>query len=120
MYLIFIPIVVSAVLFFILQRLYESTLFKIPSDKSKQNFWIIESTVERNNNIKTYWTLNYTISYKKRSKVVKHTTITEDSLGYTLNEVVKFDSKEDAENKAKELSLKACLLKTKKELLLDI
>ncbi len=119
MYIILIPVIVCLAFLFTLQKSYINTLFRIPSDKSKQNFWVTESTVEHHNDIKKYWTLNYTVFYKKRSKVITYKAITEDSLGYTLNEIVKFDSKKDAEIKAKELSEKACLLKDKKEILLD-
>lgn len=120
MYIILIPVIVCLAFLFTLQKSYINTLFRIPSDKSKQNFWVTESTVEQNEDIKTYWILNYTVFYKKRSKVVTYKAITEDSLGYTLNEIVKFESKKEAENKAKELSAKACLLKTKKEILLEL
>jgi hypothetical protein len=93
---------------------YWNSLFSIPEDKSDQLF-LVKKEEEFNggcfgSSMRTYYLLDYKVMHGKHSqmRVFKQEEETGSNDGDTAMYPVQFSSKELAEAKARELSLKAC------------
>lgn len=101
--LLFVPFIAFA---FYCYSLYLENKRTIPTKKECQKFEIIKISIENSE----IWNLSYLVQYKKNKKMILFSETLEDSLGYTGDFVKNFSSYNEAFEKAKELSEKACSL----------